>query len=215
MWWVQDYAYAAFWQVRGALDRSDAASFSDGILAPVVVLPGVYENWRFMQPLIMRLHAEGHPVHVVEMLGHNRRPVAEMAAQVGDYLRSRDLRDVLFVAHSKGGLAGKLAMLGAQSERVRGMLAIATPFGGSRYARMMPVRGLRAFSPTHPSILSLAREISVNERIVSVYAGFDPHIPEGSELHGARNVRVDSGGHFRILAHPRVITEFRLLAQRV
>lgn len=166
-----------------------------------------------MQPLIVALHERGHPVHVVESLRRNRRPVAEMAEQVTEFLEDRDLSDVILVAHSKGGLAGKLAMTGRAGVRVRSMLAVATPFGGSRYARMIPVRSLRAFSPEDPSIRSLAGQLAVNDRIVSIYGTFDPHIPEGSELAGAKNVQLDTGGHFRILAHPRVLAELAVLAE--
>lgn len=212
-WWLADYAYAGYWQVRATFGRSDPASFSAGTAAHIVVLPGVYETWRFMQPLIAALHARGHPVHVVDVLRRNQRPVAEMAEQVADFLQENDLTDVILVAHSKGGLAGKLVMTGPAGARVRSMLAIATPFGGSRYARRIPVRTLRAFSPEDPSIVGLARQLEVNARIVSIYADFDPHIPEGSELAGAKNVRLDTGGHFRVLAHPRVLAELAVLAE--
>lgn len=213
-WWAADYAYAAYWQVRSAFDHRDAQSFTDGDAAPIVILPGVYETWRFLQPLIAALHERGHPVHVVQTLGRNRRPVREEADAVTAFLEERGLTDVLLVAHSKGGLAGKLAMTGPAAHRVRAMLAIATPFGGSRYALILPGRTLRAFSPSHPSIVELARALDVNQRIVSVYAEFDPHIPEGSELSGARkNVRVATGGHFRILAHPRVMAEVAALSE--
>lgn len=212
VWWLRDYAYAAYWQVRATFGRRDAASFSSGDEAPIVILPGVYETWRFMQPLITALHERGHPVHVVEMLAHNLRPVAEMADTVTDFLESAGLTDVILVAHSKGGLAGKLVMTGPAAERVRSMLAIASPFGGSRYARRIPLRTLRMFSPDDPSIRSLAELRDVNARIVSIYAAFDPHIPEGSELVGAKNVRLETGGHFRVLAHPRVLGELAALA---
>lgn len=212
-WWLADYAYALRWQVGAFLDRSDPASFASGAKAHIVVLPGVYETWRFMQPLVAALHRRGHPVHVLEILERNRRPVAEMADRVTEYLQQQDLRDVILVAHSKGGLAGKQVMLGDAAERVRSMLAVATPFGGSRYARRMPVRTLRAFSPDDPFLLSLAEQLTVNARIVSVYARFDPHIPEGSALDGAKNVRLDTGGHFRVLAHPRVMAELAVLAE--
>ena len=43
-----------------------------------------------------------------------------------------------------------------------------------------------------------------NRKIVSIFARFDPHIPEGSALAGARNIEIDTGGHFRILADVRV-----------
>lgn len=212
-WWLADYAYAGYWQLRATFDRTEPAAFSSGNVANIVVMPGVYETWKFMQPLVAKMHARGHAVHVVENLHRNARPVADMAATVADFLERRALTDVILVAHSKGGLAGKLVMTGPAGERVRSMLAIATPFGGSRYARLMLSRTLRAFSPKNPSIVGIARQLAVNERIVSVYAKFDPHIPEGSELAGAKNVRLETGGHFRILAHPRVLAELAVLTK--
>ncbi|QEA29577.1 MULTISPECIES: esterase/lipase family protein [Microbacterium] len=212
-WWCADYAYAGFWQLRAMFDRTDPASFTSGSGARIVVLPGVYETWKFMQPLVAAMHERGHPVQVVDTLHRNRRPVVEMAQSVGDFLERHDLTDVILVAHSKGGLAGKLVMTGPAAGRVRSMLAIATPFGGSSYARLMLSRTLREFAPDDPGIVSLTQRRSVNDRIVSIYAEFDPHIPEGSELVGAKNVRLDTGGHFRILAHPRVLAELAVLAE--
>ena len=199
--------------MRATFGRSRADSFTSGDGAPIVILPGVYETWRFMQPLVTALHDRGHPVHVLDVLARNRLPVVDAAKLVTDFLERTDLSDVILVAHSKGGLAGKLVMTGTAAERVRAMLAIATPFGGSRYARRMPGRTLRAFSPDDPAILSLAELREVNARIVSIYAEFDPHIPEGSELIGAKNVRLETGGHFRVLAHPRVLGELAALAE--
>ncbi|WP_431072687.1 esterase/lipase family protein [Microbacterium phyllosphaerae] len=213
-WWIADYAYAVYWQVRAAFDRQDASAFASGDAAPLLILPGVYETWRFMQPLITALHDRGHPVHVLDGLERNQRPVHDAARVVEEFLETNRMTDVILVAHSKGGLAGKLAMAGDSGGRIRAMLAVSTPFGGSRYARLLPVRSLWAFSPSDPSIVELAKHLEVNERIVSVYAAFDPHIPEGSELVGARkNVRIDTGGHFRILADPRVLAEVAALSE--
>lgn len=211
IWWAEDYAYAAVWQVRAFGDRNRAEAYARGPGVPIIVLPGIYESWRFMRPVIERAHRDGHPVHVIEPLQRNLSPIAEMADRVSAYLVERDLHDVVLLAHSKGGLAGKLVMLGRQGSRVRGMLAVATPFGGSRYARLMLTRSLRALSPRHPSIAALSAQRDANVRIVSVYARFDPHIPEGSELPGAKNVPLDTGGHFRVLAHPRVMAELAVM----
>jgi len=212
-WWMRDYAYAGVWQTRALFNRTDPDSFLGGERTPVVVLPGIYETWKFVQPLVAAIHDRGHPVHVMDALHRNERPVVEAAAQVTSYLDDRDLRDAIIVAHSKGGLIGKQVMVGPAGDRVRSMLAVATPFGGSRYARLMIAPSLRIFSPTDATIVALAREATVNSRIVSVYGRFDPHIPEGSELPGAKNVKLETGGHFRILAHPRVLAEFALLAR--
>ena len=177
-------------------------------------MPGVYETWRFLQPIVERVHASGHPVHVLDFTRMNSRPVAEAAEQVCAYLDEHDLRGVTIVAHSKGGLIGKYVMsMPEGAARVDCMLAVASPFNGSRYARYMLLPSLRIFRPHDRTIMALAQQQSVNSRIVSVYGRFDPHIPEGSELPGAKNVELDTGGHFRVLDHPRVMGELAVLLE--
>ena len=209
-----DYAYALYWQARAILGRTDPASFRSGEATPIVVIPGVYETWRFMLPLIRAVHDRGHPVFVVDALDWNNRPVVEAADLVSAFLAEHDLEGVVLVSHSKGGLIGKYVMsVGREASRVQSMLAVAAPFGGSFYARFMVLPSLRIFSPKNATILALAHDESVNSRIVSVYGEFDPHVPAGSELVGAKNVRLDTGGHFRVLAHPRVMAELAALAE--
>jgi pimeloyl-ACP methyl ester carboxylesterase len=211
-WWARDYAYAGLQQVRAFFSRTDAADFRTGDGTVIVVIPGVYESWKFVRPLVEELHAHGHPVHVVEQLRHNRRPVAEMAERVEAHLEEHDLTDVVIVAHSKGGLVGKQVMIGPSGSRIRGMVAVATPFGGSRYAQLMWLPTLRIFAPRNATIVALGLQSAANAAIVSIYAEFDPHIPERSELIGATNIVLDTGGHFRILADPRVLDEVLKLA---
>ena len=201
-WWGLDYLYVSYWQVRGALVRVDPARYllADAMKPPIVVLPGIYETWQFLRPLADQLSEAGHPVHVVAGLGRNARTVAASAPIVADYLREHDLRDVTILAHSKGGLIGKYLMLRCDPEgRVARMVAIATPFSGSVYARLMLLPSLRAFSPRNATTLMLAASRGVNSRITSIYGSFDPHIPAGSELSGATNIRLDVAGHFRII----------------
>lgn len=212
-WWAADYVYAAVWQLRGAVNRTDPATFHSGDLTPIVVVPGIWESWKFMQPLITSLHDRGHPVHVVRLLRFNNRPVVDAAARVDAYIGESGLDDLLLVAHSKGGLIGKYLMVhGASAPRIRGMVAVAAPFSGSSYAPYLVVPSLRVFSPRNSIIVALALESAVNSRIVSVFGRFDPHIPAGSLLVGAQNVRLETGGHFRVLANPRVIAEVVHLA---
>lgn len=205
-WWFADYAYAAYWQARSFIDRTDPQRFRSGVASPVVVILGIYESWQFMRPLIDALHAAGHPVHVVTLLQHNRLPVPEAASIVAAYIAEERLSDVVIVAHSKGGLIGKFAMLqGDPDARIDSMVAICTPFSGSRYARFMAMPSLRAFSPTDATTLMLTQEVAVNSRITSIFGRFDPHIPEGSVLPGAHNVRLEVAGHFRILGNDQTI----------
>lgn len=178
-----------------------------------MLIPGVYETWQFLRPLAEQISAAGHPVHVVDTLRRNRRPVVDAARGVEAYLRAHDLHDVVIVAHSKGGLIGKQVMMGPLADRIRGMVAVATPFGGSTYGRLMISPTLRAFSPRDATIVALGGSIAANARIVSIFGEFDPHIPQGSELAGAVNVELPTGGHFRILTEPRVAAEVLRLAE--
>lgn len=213
-WWALDYLYALRGQWRAVTGREEAEALKTGDGTPIVLLPGIYETWRFLEPLARALHERGHPVHVVEELGDNRRPIAEQASRVAALLAARGLDDVVLVAHSKGGLIGKhLMAFHPAGARVRAMVAVATPFGGSRYSRLMPTPSLRAFASGDATMRALTASAEANTRIVSVYGVFDPHIPEGSELAGARNVRLAGGGHFRVLADPRVIAEVVRVAE--
>ncbi|MCS5717802.1 alpha/beta hydrolase [Herbiconiux sp. CPCC 205763] len=205
-WWVKDYLMAAGLLVTGITSRTDPRVYRSGTGRPCIVIPGVYETWHFMQPLIEALHDRGHPVFVVSDLRNNSRPVLEGAEVVARFVADRGLEDVFIAAHSKGGLIGKYAMLKLDPDRrlVR-MVAIATPFSGSRYADWAPNRTLRAFRASDPITSMLATEDLVNDRITSVFGEFDPIIPESSVLPGAHNVGLPTGGHFTILRHPRTL----------
>ena len=206
VWWIRDYAYAVAWQVRAFVSRRAPDDYLDGTERPIVVLPGIWETWAFLRPIIDPLHRRGHPMHVLTSLGWNGRPVARTAEDVAAYLAEHDLHDVVIVAHSKGGLIGKYVMTELDPDgRVDRMVAVATPFGGSRYAPYLLLRSLRSFSPRDATTLLLSSRAGANARITSVFGLFDPHIPEGSMLEGAVNVRIETGGHFRILSDPETL----------
>ncbi len=144
-----DWWYAARWQLRSA-GPTTAEDYRTGAGQPVVVVPGVYETWHFMRPQMDALHDAGHPVHVLPVLRHNLRPVPESAREVLAYLDERDLRDVLIVAHSKGGLIGKYAMTLPEGERIDRMVAVSTAVRRVGLRRLAPVPHLRAFRAADP-----------------------------------------------------------------
>jgi hypothetical protein len=183
--------------------------------APVLILPGVFESPYFLAPLAGVIRTTGRPVHTLATLGRNDGSIVDAAALARDYLLENALHGVSVIAHSKGGLIGKQLMIWPESaEAIRSMIAIATPFVGSRYARYAPTRALREFSPTHQTVVDLGSNRAANARIISVYGRRDPQIPDGSRLDGARNIELDAIGHpaprrpaassaHRPRAHPR------------
>jgi pimeloyl-ACP methyl ester carboxylesterase len=204
-WWASDYVYATVRQlaVFGARHPPAHWRIGDPAEPQVVLLPGVYEHWSFLRPLGDALNAEGHRVVVVHGMRANRAGIAETADRVAAALakvRAPKAGRVL-VGHSKGGLIGKHLLLDdrAASLGIRGLVSICTPFAGARLAGLFSDPSIRALLPSDETIVMLGNSASVNSRIVSVFGTFDPHVPDGSALVGATNVRVPVAGHFRIL----------------
>ncbi|MGX5696155.1 esterase/lipase family protein [Agromyces soli] len=231
-WMAADYLYAGWRQLAalGAWLPSSYLLRGDPALPEVVLVPGVYEHWTFLRPLAERLNAAGHRVRTVHGLGVNRHPIPSTAARLERALARvpAPAAGRIIVAHSKGGLIGKRLLVDlvaaraggdaaagagapwgaaaragvARDSGVSGVVAIATPFNGARRARFFVDPVVREFLPNEPTIRALAEAREVDARIVSISGPFDPHVPEGSDLEGARNVRVPTPGHFRILGAP-------------
>lgn len=215
-WWAADYAVAVRGQLGTVSSRMQPDSLADGDPnGPLVVLiPGVYESWRFMLPLARKLSARGYRVAFLPTLGSNRRPVPEGAvlleAELGRLPGTRAdsaAEQVVLLGHSKGGLIGKQVLLNRlarpleeRSVEVLGLVAVATPFSGSRYAARARGKVLREFGPGSETIRRLSEQLAVNAKIVSILPGFDPHIPGDRTLPGAVEYRLRGTGHFRVLA---------------
>lgn len=206
-YWLLDYLYVAKVQIANLFARDNPLPYAKAGAPPVLLIPGVYETWRFMNPLAEVLHANGYDVHVVEAFKYNTGSVDDMAAVALQYVQSEKLHNVTIVTHSKGGLIGKrLLMMTTGSNVFNSLVAINAPFSGSFYAYLLPLKSLRLFAPSSKVIKSLAEDVASNKRIVSIYGLFDPHIPGGSKLNGAQNVQLPTYGHFRVLADARVHT---------
>ncbi len=201
-----DYWFASWWAVRAWFTRRPPARWSEGDRDPVLLIPGVYERWSYLLRVGERLHDDGHPVHTVPALRRNVAPIPASAAIVRDRLRELDLHRAVIVAHSKGGLIGKHVLaFDDPDDRVRSLVAIATPFSGSVMADYMVIPALRVFRRTDPVIVSLAGQTGPDARITAIAAEFDAHIPAGATLEGGQNVGVPVIGHFRVLQHPAVL----------
>jgi len=202
--WLLDYAYVTYWMGRALVGRSKPDQQLHPTTqprSPVLLIPGVFETWRFMQPVAEHLYRQGHPVHVLDKLGYNTKAIPDLAVIAADYLESHDLRDVTVIGHSKGGLIAKQALAQPGTlARVRHLITVNTPFSGSRYAALFLLPSVRMFAPNGPVIRALSLDTAANRRISSLYSVFDPHIPETSHLDGAENIVLPTIGHFRPLA---------------
>jgi len=207
--WAADYIYVGYWQLRDVISKWDPRSYeikdiSDKRIS-IVLLPGIYESWKFMRPLAKVLYERGYDVRVIEELKYNNGTIEAMADIVDEYLRRKNIKRCILVAHSKGGLIGKYLLSNMNKRNyIKGLVALNTPFTGSKYAYLIPIKAVRIFLPNSPVLRNLALNGEVNKNIVSIYGVFDPHIPGGSYLIGAQNIQLNTHGHFRILGSPIV-----------
>lgn len=231
-WWFLDYLYAGRRQTLSLFKRTCPPEYAvgDPKLPVIVLLPGVYETWLFLEPAAKRLNAAGYRVYAVPGLRTNKKAIPESARIVAKRLSilhtEHAVQECILVAHSKGGLIGKHLMLdalatmetgplGSHPVQKLGLVAISTPFSGSIYAKYTLSRTIRDFSPTDAVLLALGAQEKLNDKVVSIYPTFDPHIPGGSALPGALNIELPVAGHFRTLGENLVLDAVDEAVQKI
>lgn len=174
--------------------------------APVAIgIPGVLENWRYLTRWARALYEDGWDVHLLEDLQSMTGPLQLLSRRVDAYLERHELSDVYFFAHSKGGLVGKMSMVGPAHERVAGMVSVASPYAGSSVAHLAPtIVGVWDLRPEDPQIREQFADLRANNRIVSLQSRWDQHVPSGSWLPGAEVAELPVWGHNSLLDSPVV-----------
>ena len=216
--WAIDYIYLARGSAHMYWHRQPPRHYLGYVEAgkvPVLLLPGIALGWGFLKPLGDQISRAGHPVYAVPDLRLNFKAIAESAAIARQVIKQHDLRDVIIMAHSKGGLIGKRLMVDDKPDpRFKGMIAVGTPFAGSRIAKAIPHPAYIELWPESPRVAELSAERAVNARIISIRPKFDNHIwpAESSYLEGAaQNLTLEVKGHHKILFNPAVRTKILAL----
>lgn len=208
--WIRDYAHMLRRGTVMYFRKRPPAHYLDYVLedkAPVIMLPGVFSRWGFSKTLTDHLSREGHPVYVVPKLGNNLWDIPTSADIVREIIDENALTGVILVAHSKGGLIGKYLMAHEDPDhRIKGLIAIGTPFHGSRVVRPFPIRALQELRPESEVIDRLAKETDHDRSIISIYPAYDNNVwhEKGSRLDGAlENIEIPLVGHHIVLEDPR------------
>lgn len=208
--WVADYIHMLRGGTRMVIHRNPPDHYLGHVVTgknPVILLPGVFSTWSFLKKISDPVSLMGHPTYVIPNLGYNLKSIPDSAHAVRRLIDEYDLRQAILLAHSKGGLIGRhLLSYHNKDGRVKKMIAVASPFGGSRIGRFLPGKALHELDPESQAIKEMHSESHANEKIVSIYGTFDNHVwpGESSILEGAKNIQVDVYGHHKILFDPKV-----------
>lgn len=209
--WTRDYLYMIRRQSESFIFRKPPKHYLghiDESKVPVILIPGLFEKWHFLKAIADPLSLKGHPVYVLDHLGYNAKEIPHSAGLVRELIELKDLKDVILIAHSKGGLIGKYLLTFHNGDgRVKRLIAVATPFGGSKITRFFRHKTIKELSPDSDIIKDLHKEKEANSKITSIYGVFDNHVwPESScHLEGAENIQVQAHGHHKMLGDKKVI----------
>lgn len=189
----------------------DPCAFRRPGATAVVVLPGVWEGWRVTLNWADALHGAGFDVHFIPELDRVLGSLPELARALRAHLDDRKIHRPIVVAHSKGGLVAKQAMV-EDPGRLRGLIACGTPFFGAAITNHLPgFTRLPDLSPQDQNIRSLAAHHEHNDRIVMIEAKWDQNVATLGPLPGSLHCVVPVVGHNRLLddrATARRIVQF-------
>ena len=177
---------------------------------PVIILSGLSLRWHFLRVIADRISQAGHPVHIIPALGRNMLPVADLARLVRTYILEQDLRRVVIVAHSKGGVVGKYLLAHDNADnRVEAVIAIASPFAGTRKAKLLPFTSAHELHNDSRLIQELqSLGSTVDDRIVQITPAADNIVDAGPvQSENAKTIFVKSRGHHRVVFDKQVADE--------
>ncbi len=208
--WVRDYLRAIHGHSLVFIHRNPPRHYLGHIVEgknPIILIPGVFEKWHFLKAIADSLSLRGHPIYVLEHIGYNTKEIHHTAKSIREFIDKEKLKDVIIIAHSKGGLIGKhLLNFHNKDEKIKKVIAIASPFAGSHITKFIPHRAIMELSPHSQIVKELNEKKEFNHKIVSIFGLFDNHVwPESScRLEGAKNIEVHTHGHHKILFDKKV-----------
>lgn len=203
--WLIDYLSYARGTLQGYFYNKAPRSYLDSKktkTTPIILLSGHSLRWGFIKHLGDFLSHNGYPVYVVPKLGSNFKSVADSSKIVQKTIKENDLRNIIIIGHSKGGTIGQYLLVHHnKNKRIKGVVAISTPFKGTLLCKLIPYKPYKELLPEAALIKNLQKNLKHNHKIISIAPSWDNHIwpQNGSHLEGAENIKLAVLGHHRIL----------------
>ena len=212
-YWIVDYYYLLYGYLLMFIHKNPPGHFLNFVLkgkVPVILIPGISNKWGFLKHLGDSISLKGYPVYVADKLKFNFLDIPNSAKIVREIIDENNLENAIIIGHSKGGLIGKYFLIHENKDnKIKGLIAIATPFSGSRLAKSSLRESFRELTPNSKIIQELDSHKEVNSKIVSIMPEFDNHVwsEKGSYLNGALNIKVPVKGHHKIVFDKAVISK--------
>jgi len=181
--------------------------WSIGSRGEIVFVPGFGARATYYWELCEYLNQQGYKVITVPALGQSLRKVASEARIVVRALTNMNhTKNVVFVAHSKGGITVKYILDHHPEIQVKKCITLGAPFGGT-YLSCLSVYHLDELMP-RSSLIQKIQKININNHLIhQIVPRIDNHvIPYTSLLlTGAQIHKTSVVGHTLLSQEPEAL----------
>lgn len=219
-YWIIDYCYLLVGKIFMYVYKNPPKQYLNNVVKrknPVILIPGNSNKWGFLKIIADTMSNLGHPVYIPHKLGSNLFNISTSAEIVREIIDKNNLKKVILLGHSKGGIIGKYILIHEnKDDRIKCLIAIGAPFSGSNIVVHLPFRSIRELSPASEIIQQMNSNSKVNSKIVSIMPEFDNHVwhEKGSYLEGASNIKIPVKGHHKIVFDKTAIKKITELIEK-
>jgi triacylglycerol esterase/lipase EstA (alpha/beta hydrolase family) len=177
---------------------------------PVLLIHGVLCNAGVWNRLARYLAARGiGPVYTISLtppLASIELFARQTAEKIDAVLAATGARQVVLVSHSMGGLVARAYVRRCGGAKVRRLVTLGTPHGGSVFAWLFPGESLAQLRPNNPWLRELPPVAADLPPIVSLWSWHDSMVApqQSAVLAGAENVAFVGIGHNALLGDPAI-----------
>jgi len=208
---IDEYFLIILNHIRSYLYHKPPQTWNTGHKGDIVLIQGLHERWIPLKKIADVINQKGYRIHIINELETNTKPVSVCCQLVSEYIIKRDLKEVILVTHSKGGIIGMELLKDPKiNQRVKKLISIACPFQGSIFSFFFPYT--HELMPSSELIKSLHRGVDI-KKVINLFPGIDNHVipNKNLKLDNCINIQLDIFGHTRILEHGFTIQEIQKL----
>lgn len=204
--WFREYFYFIY-RFFFSITHRVPERWSVGDRGEVVFIPGFGARATYYWELCDFLNQHGYTVITIPALGQSLRKVASEARIMARALSALNhTKDVVFVAHSKGGVTVKYILDHHPEIQVKKCITLGAPFGGT-YLSCLSIYHLDELMP-RSSLIQKVQKININNHLIhQIVPRIDNHvIPYTSLLlSGAQIHKTSVVGHTLLSQEPEAL----------
>lgn len=188
-----------------------AKSWKTGEKGDVILVQGLNSRWVSLETIGKEIHKWGYKVHIIKRLRKNLKPIAKGSADIVEYIKVNDLKNVILIGHSKGALNSMYLLKNPDmAEKIKKVITIASPFDGIALFKFNPIA--RELDPESDFIKQYKKGIDP-KKIVNLYPSGDRLVIPNKSLEWDEviNKQINVFGHIRLLEADQTIAEIKAI----